>query len=78
MPYKKGDENTYFPTMIAALVVIALAIAAFIYSFIKTTPVDLMLEPSAVSVGGEMAAPSSVGPSAPPSIPFPTEPPPSN
>jgi hypothetical protein len=78
MPYKKGDENTFFPTMIAALIVIAIAIAAFIYSFVRTTPDDLMLEPVAVSVSSDSAAPSSVGPSAPPSIPFPTEPPPAD
>ena len=33
--YKKGDEKKFFPTVIAALIVAAVAIASFIYSVVK-------------------------------------------
>ncbi len=40
--YQNGDENSYFPVVIAALIVIAVAIASFVMSFLFGT--DDLLE----------------------------------
>ena len=39
--YKAGDENRYFPTMIAALIVIAIALATFVVTFLFGTDKNL-------------------------------------
>lgn len=78
--YKKGDENKYFTTVIAALIIIAVAIATFVYSLLKSGPEDvggILLE----NVDGVTTANPSGGLATPTSEPFvapPTTPPPSN
>lgn len=78
--YSKGDEKKYFPTVIAALIVAAIAIASLIYSSIKNSDDAKIDEPldngSAVmklSPGSNVQTPKSV-----PNVPAPTTPPPSN
>lgn len=39
--YKKGDENKYFPAVIAGLVVVAVALASFVVSLVKNADQNL-------------------------------------
>lgn len=62
------EAKKYFSTILAALIVLAVAVAAFVYSAVKTTPEDMVdLDPVDVEV-----------PDYPPFVPAPTAPPPSN
>ena len=51
--YSKGDENKYFPAVIASLVVVGFGLSSIIYAFLKTTPAeiedDIILNPSSFS-----------------------------
>ncbi|MBD3331124.1 hypothetical protein GF354_06420 [Candidatus Peregrinibacteria bacterium] len=81
MPYNEGDENKYFPMMLASLIAIAIAVSAFIYSVVRTEPGDVPYDDiEGVSVemedGNAYVNPTEIGPSGPPSVPFPTAPPP--
>lgn len=65
--YNEGDEKNYFPMMLAALVVVALAIATFIFNLVSPGPGDLdddiIIEENGgftkVSPGAGLAQPTS-------------------
>ncbi len=79
MPNAKVKTARYFTFVYAALIILTFAVASFVYSLIKTTPVeleDIIIETSdngttAISPGGGMV------PDGPPFAPNPTSPPPS-
>lgn len=78
--YKKGDEKKYFPSIIAALIVAAIAIASFIYSFVKNgddSKIGQPLEKNSpvikLNPGADLQTPTTA-----PSVPSPTTPPPTN
>jgi len=63
--YKDGEENKYFPTIAAALLIIAIAISAFVASLIRANdPVGVYVNPDSLPT-----------PSAPPNLPEPEYPP---
>lgn len=76
-------RDNYFPKMIAALIVIAVALASLVYSLVKSEPSDeniegLIIEKSddgtiLVNPSDDMPVPTS-----PPNITPPTAPPPNN
>lgn len=41
MPYEKGDENKYFPTVIAALIVLAVVIGGVVFTLLNGAPENL-------------------------------------
>jgi hypothetical protein len=67
--YSKGDENKYFPTTIAALVVVGFALSSIVFAFLKTEPEDvaddIILNPSDLSSFPEHK-PNLAPPTAPP------------
>ncbi len=76
--YVKGEERKYFPAVIAALIVGAIAVASLIFSFIKAgdnSVADLGIGDGAIklSPGDGLPTPNSA-----PNITAPTAPPPSN
>lgn len=78
--YKRGDEKKFFPTIIAALIVAAVAISGFIYSFIKNgddSKIGQPLEKNSpvieLNPGAGVQTPKSA-----PSVTSPTTPPPTN
>ncbi len=78
--YKKGDEKKFFPTVIAALIVAAVAIASFIYSVVKNgddskigQPLDNDSSIIKLNPGSDLQTPTTA-----PSVPTPTTPPPVN
>jgi len=78
--YKKGDEKDYLPTVLAALVIIAVLVASFIFSLVKgdtgTLEKDLLQVEDGVSF---MNPDESMNvPSGPPILAEPTTPPPIN
>ena len=73
--YQKGDENTYFPKVLAALIVFALAIATFIFSFVSKGPEDLedyIIDEDKNGVINVSPGAGLATPSAPPSVVPPT------
>ncbi|MBD3361141.1 hypothetical protein GF366_05070 [Candidatus Peregrinibacteria bacterium] len=80
MTETKDKAHRYFAIVYAALVILAVAIAGFVYSLLKTTPEDLA--PETVEYNNEEVPsvdPSgSAVPSGPPNVPPPTYPPPNN
>ena len=78
MAYKKGDENKYFPAIVAALLVIAIGLGTFIYNALMVPESDyeeILIEETA---SGISVSPGNAQPTAPPSYEQPTFPPPSN
>ncbi len=78
--YKKGDENKFFPTVIAALVVAAVAIASLIYSIVKNSDDSKLGKPfendsSIMELNPNMNLQT---PQSTPSVVAPTTPPPTN
>ena len=78
--YQKGDEKKYFPTVIAAVIVAAIAIAAFIFSLVKTSDTAQLNQPAGsasnvvkLNPGADLQTPKSA-----PAVTAPTTPPPSN
>ena len=80
MSYNNGDEKKYFPSIIAALIVLASAIGVFVYSLFNTTPGDL--EPVSVEItenGESIIQPVDMGvPITSPHVPEPVNPPPNS
>ncbi|MFH1284540.1 MAG: hypothetical protein ABIH78_03050 [Candidatus Peregrinibacteria bacterium] len=76
----KGKLRNYFTLIYAALIILAAAIGAFIYSLVRTTPEDLAGESVYYTDEGMPAVnPSGAsGPSSPPYVTPPTSPPPEN
>ena len=50
--YKNGDEKKYFPGIVAALIVIALAVASFVYSLITAGEKERLEEEYIEADGG--------------------------
>lgn len=76
--YVKGEENKYFPGIVAALVILASAIGFFIYSLV-TGPADKNLEKVLVEDEGVVKLNPGSGlavPTSEPNIEQPTTPPP--
>jgi|GEM_PF-2486798 len=78
--YSKGDEKKYFPTVIAALIIAAIAISGFIYSMVKGQDDAKIGQPFDEKPGIVKLSPGSNTPTpkTAPSVPSPTTPPPSN
>jgi len=75
MTSKQINERSYFTTILAALLVLAMAIGVFVYNVLKTEPEDMeyLLE----DINGNMyVSPRINEPSGPPFVPVPSEPPP--
>lgn len=65
--YQPSDENKFFPLLIAALIIIALAVGSLVFSLVKVDdPQELIVNPDSTAV-----------PSGPPGVPVPSGPPPS-
>ncbi len=79
MPDPKKEAKQYFSFVYAALIIITVAVAAFIYSLITTDPVELeeiLIEQNENDT--TMITPGSTStPDGPPSVEAPTFPPPS-
>ena len=78
--YSNGDEKKYFPTVIAALIVAAIAIASFIYSFIKGGDTADLSQPAGNGTSVVKLNPGSTVPTpkSAPSVTSPTIPAPAN
>lgn len=79
--YNKGDEKKYFPMVIAALIVLAVAIAGFVFSLVSKSPQEIdgvIIEESEDGTIMVSPGPGLATPEGPPNLPMPTSPPPSN
>jgi hypothetical protein len=75
--YQDGDEKKYFATVIAALVIIAIAVATFIFSLVRSDKDDFLefLVEDVNGVPHVSPGPGMPVPDGPPNIPPPTSPP---
>ena len=76
--YQEGDEKKHFATIIAALVIVAIAVATFIFSLVKSDKDDFLefLIEDINGVPHVSPGPGMLTPEGPPNVPPPTSPPP--
>lgn len=76
--YIKGEEKKHFSTIIAALIIIAVAIGSFIYALVTNDEEDNLEEILIENDGGTVKlspGPGLATPTSEPNIPQPTSPP---
>lgn len=75
--YKDGDEKSYFPALIAGLLVVAVSLATFIFSLIRGSDENVADELNIREENGVMLVDPSSGPfpDGAPNLPVPVNPP---